>query len=406
MDTIVIHPRFARRLPDPFYSSTHGTERHIFFVPVADVPAGISLEPSPHAAKTRWDVYKEVQNSLLDMDCTPGTFHLKNRGITIIARAVSKIEENEYQIELGPNHGVIDGSHTYRLILEAQQNRQVHLPRKQFVKIEVLTKVPDEWIAEVSAGLNTAIQGQADSLEHLGDAVQWIKDELAPQKYYKSIAWTESERGDYDIRDIIAMLTCFNTAAYPNSGSNHPVAAYDNRAVVLKTYAEEFNSNGGGAYLRLKPLLKDILELYDTILLEFPKLHEQSSNQAPKLIESATKKPFKFPFLQTHSTERLARGALFPMLAAFRWMVEDDPSGNAARWRGGFEAVIKRWHDAGERLVAQTVEKSAEVQHNTDAIGKSASHWGALHKEIAFLDLMNGGPAAEPAAAPADETAA
>jgi len=393
VQTIVIHPRFARRLPDPFYSSTHGTERHIFFVPVSDVPVGIPLDPSPHAAKTRWDVYKEVQSSLLDMDCTPGTFHLKNRGITIIARAVSKIEENEYQIELAAGHGVVDGSHTYRLILEAQQNRQVDLPKQQFVKIEVLTKVPDDWIAEISGGLNTSIQGQSDSLEHLTDSVKWIKDELSTQRYYKSIAWTETERGDYDIRDILAMLTCFNTIAYPNSGSNHPVVAYDNRAVVLKTYAEEFTNNGGGAYLRLRPLLRDILELYDTIALEFPKLHEQGSKQAPKLIESATKKPFKFPFLQTHSTERLARGALFPALAAFRWMIDDDPDNAVACWRGGFEAVIKRWHDAGERLVTQSVEKCAEVHHNTDAIGKSASHWGALHKEIAFLDLMNQGAA-------------
>lgn len=398
MESIILHPRFARRLPDPFYNSTHGTERHVFFVPVADVPAGISLDPSPHATKTRWDVYRQVQNSLLDKDCTPGTFHLKNRGITIIAREVHKIEEDEYQIYFDRGHGVIDGSHTYRLILEAQQDRQVDLPKQQFVKIEILTKVPNEWVTEVSEGLNTSIQGQADSLEHLGEAVQWIKDELSAEKYFKSIAWTESERGDYDVRDILAMLTCFNTVSYPNSGANHPVVAYDNKGIVLKSFEEDHKKDGGKSYRRLRPLLRDIVALHDTIQLEFPKLHEQAHKQEPALIESATKKPFKFPFLQTHSTERLARGALFPILGAFRWMVEDNPSTGAAQWRGGFEGVVRRWHAAGERLVAQTVEKSAEVHRNTDAIGKSASHWGALHKEIAFLDLMAGPAPTAPAA--------
>jgi hypothetical protein len=238
--------------------------------------------------------------------------------------------------------------------------------------------------------------------------VQWIKDDLSSQRYYKSIAWSESERGDCDIREIIALLTCFNTAAYPNAGSNHPVVAYDNKAVVIKTFEEDHRKDGGRAYQRLRPLLKDILTLHDTIQIEFPKLHEQAARQELTLIESATKKPFKFPFLQTHSTERLARGALYPMLAAFRWMVEDDAQDGTARWRGGFDAVLARWRNAGERLVAQTVEKCAETQGSTDAVGKSASHWGALHKEIAFLDLMaNPAPAPSGTApvAPASETA-
>lgn len=32
--------------------------------------------------------------------------------------------------------------------------------------------------------------------------------------------------------------------------------------------------------------------------------------------------------------------------------------------------------------------ESREAGHNPDAIGKSGSHWGALHKEVAFVDLM------------------
>lgn len=98
----------------------------------------------------------------------------------------------------------------------------------------------------------------------------------------------------------------------------------------------------------------------------------------------------------TRSTERLAKGALLPVLAAFRWLVELDPQTGLARWRtGGFNAVLERWRAASERLVALTVDRCREVGDNPDAIGRSASHWGSLHKEVAFLDLM-----ARPAATP------
>ena len=84
-------------------------------------------------------------------------------------------------------------------------------------------------------------------------------------------------------------------------------------------------------------------------------------------------------------------------------MVEDDPEAtDSVRWRGGFDNVLQRWRDTGARLIAQTVDKSREVGHNSDAIGKSPSHWGALHKEVAFVDLMGQQPAARDTAAESD----
>jgi hypothetical protein len=86
---------------------------------------------------------------------------------------------------------------------------------------------------------------------------------------------------------------------------------------------------------------------------------------------------------------------LLPVLAAFRWLVENDAASDCVRWRGGFGQVLERWRAASERLVALTVEKCREVGDNPDALGRSASHWSALHKEVAFLDLL-----AKPAAPP------
>jgi len=385
---IIFRSRFLRRVRDPFFVTTHAIERHVLFVAVSDLPAGVVLASGHKSPKPRWNVYKDVQASLLDKDCTPGTFHLKNRGITLIAKDVHTIEDDEYEVDFAQGHGLIDGNHTYRMIIEAQQNPNIELPKKQYVKVEILTSVPDEWVDEISSSLNTSIQASSEILPHLQDAIQWIKDELKDQPYYRSISWSENERGVYDVREILSILTCFNTTFYANKGSNHPVAAYDDLSVVLGSFAEEHKTNGGKAYKQLRPVLKDVLTLHDTIQIEFPKFLEQNGGGDSALIERAAKQPHEFSFLQTRSTERLARGALFPILAAFRWMIEDDPVTGQAKWRGGFDNVLERWRGAAERLVTQTVEKSGEVADNPDAIGRSASHWSALHKEVAFVDFM------------------
>jgi hypothetical protein len=261
------------------------------------------------------------------------------------------------------------------------------LPKKQYVKVEVLTRIPDEWLPEITAGLNTTILAYGDSLLPLQDALTWIKDELKNQPYYKAISWSESERALHDVRDVLALLTCFNIASYANTSAAHPVAAYDNRTVVLASFEQDYRQNVG-SYKKLRPILKDILVLHDTIQLEFPKLLERGGSRFSEIVERASKRPHEFPFLGTRSTERLAKGALLPVLAAFRWLVDDDAATGAVKWRGGFDKVLERWRAASERLVAQTLDKCREVGDNPDALGRSASHWGSLHKEVAFLDLI------------------
>ena len=395
MATITLLPRHVRKMHDPLFSSRLATERHVFFVAVEDIPEGISLDPTPRGSGTRWDVYKDVRASLLNEDCTPGTFHLKNQGITLIAEEVRKVDDREYQVDVAEGQGIVDGRHTYQLILEAQRDPEVKLPTKQYVKVEVVTGVPGEWIDEVARGLNASMQVQVQSLQPLQDAFQWMKDELEDQPYFKHISWSETQRGLFDAADILCLLTCFNIDFYPNQGSNHPVAAYDNKSVVLKTFEQEYRDNGGKAYTRLRPILKDILMLHDTIRKQFAELCRREGHGKSDVIEQANGAPYKFPFTRMVAAERATRGALYPVLGAFRWLVQDDPKTGAVTWTGGFENVLQRWAKLGPRLVNHTIEKREELP-NPDAVGRSKGHWGALHKEIAFADLMNRQAAPEP----------
>ena len=103
----------ARRLPDPIFKQL-GLERHLFVAPVQSLPKDLPLDPNARRPNTNRRVYKRVEDSLLNKGTEPGTFHLKNKGITIIAESVVQKANDEYVVNIGPGHGIVDGGHTYR----------------------------------------------------------------------------------------------------------------------------------------------------------------------------------------------------------------------------------------------------------------------------------------------------
>lgn len=136
----VFYAPLARRLPDPVFQATHGTERHMMFVPVRRIPKGLSLGPNARTPNLNRRVYKDVDRSLRDIDTIAGSFHLKHKGITLIAESVEKTGKEEYTVffEDKKNHGIVDGGHTYELITSANQ---AELPKDQYVKFEILVGV-------------------------------------------------------------------------------------------------------------------------------------------------------------------------------------------------------------------------------------------------------------------------
>ncbi len=184
------------------------------FVAACDVPNNIPNTPNARTPKINRQIHREIQWSLLDQgENVPGTFHLKHSGITIVAQSVRKSGEN-YIIDFGSSHGILDGGHSYEIIKDCQII-DIDLSN-QFIKFEILTKVPDEWIAAISGGLNSSVQVQPMSLANLAGKFDWLKDELAIPKFTKNIAWKEGDAGEYTARDIVALLACMNIELYPN----------------------------------------------------------------------------------------------------------------------------------------------------------------------------------------------
>lgn len=376
------------------------------FVRLEDLPADFPVYGGLPAPTIRWDAHREMSGHIVDREGTPGTFHLKNRGITLVAQDVRQPDDDGYEIDFLAGQGIIDGRTVYQLIVDAQRNPDIDLPFDQHVKLEIITGVSDSWLPEMSKGLNTHVQVQSQHLLSLQPSLQWIRDCLSAEPYYRDIAWTETERGIYDIVEIIGLMACFNIEFSPNQGSNHPVAAYADPSLLMRTFVRDAKQDDGRSYKRLRPILRDVLRLHDIVAEQFPAQCKPEQLQAlDGVVEHATAVPFRFPFTDTSGHRRLAKGARLPIVAAFRWLVAEDPDTGNFRWRRGFDEVLSRWQHMSGRFIRETAEKHRELGRGADAIGRSSSHWSTLHKEIAFMDLLDR-PSSAAAVSQTDSTGA
>jgi hypothetical protein len=229
IDKVNIKAEYSRNYPDPLNKSTEGDplhiEHHVLLSRAIDVPEGISKAPNPRAQGIDKGIYKEVKKSLENADDL--TFHLKNKGITILAQQVEySADKRNAIIYLREGDGIADGAHTYEIILKAKEESTC--PEGQYVKFEILTGVPQGMGADITGGLNTSVQVDDTSLMDLKKEFVWIKDTLINTKFSQRISYKQNEEGAYDIREILGLMTIFNVNKFPYP--QHPKEAYVSKA--------------------------------------------------------------------------------------------------------------------------------------------------------------------------------
>ncbi len=385
MNSILLKADYSRRYPDPLAKGPHASapnlEHHLLVCSAKDLPVNIPLDPNPRRQKTDKSVYRQVRKSLLDESDL--TFHLKNKGITIIADSV-KYDGGKRLAEVffAQDQGIVDGGHTYRIVLENQKE----CPDKQYVKFEVLTGVPGYMIESIAQGLNTAVQVQEMSLANLGRRFDWIKDLLKDEPYYAQIAFRENEEGAFDIREILGIMTMFNIEQFPGQTDN-PKIAYTSKAKCLQLYKDQEDS-----YKNLKPLFKDILQLYDLIQLEARDLYNESKGGKAGALAFYRKKArgggHQLIFSGEQTKYKLYDGALYPILGAFRFLVEKKKGQDTYSWKvGTFEEVKNIFREIAGEMIYITKNTSDNKGKNPNAVGKDDNHWDGLYKTLALRFL-------------------
>jgi len=136
--SFTLRARLARRMADPNFHKDSGLDHHLFMINVADLPPELPMEANARRPNTNKQVYREVKRSLLGETGEPGSFHLKNKGIVIIADEVSQKPgtNDQFVITLDRTcQGILDGGHTYQIIMECQEAGL--LPENQYVFVQV-----------------------------------------------------------------------------------------------------------------------------------------------------------------------------------------------------------------------------------------------------------------------------
>jgi hypothetical protein len=399
--SVVVDARFARRLPDPV---SENAARHILMVPVAEFPQSFPTEPNPRLPNINRALYRSILQSLTGEDGTaPGMFHVRHKGLTAIAESVTKIgNPDRYQIDFLPGQGLVDGGHSYAIIRRAQEQARVSgkpISDLQFVKLEVLTGVSLDFVDEIAQGLNASLQVKPYSLDNLAGRFEWIKESLADAGFVGKIAWRENEPQSVTALDVVSLLACMNIDKYPPAiNASHPIQAYERKAAVLKDFEQDSDDSGPRTYQKLAPIAAQILELYDRICKEAEELwrpgHPGSQFGAWSFVDYRPTRPHIFPFLpdgENTSPYKLYAGAAYPIFAAFRRLVEEDPQTKTFQWRGGFNAVLAFWREMAQELLTHTYNTSVEVGRSPDALGKSRGHWALIYSQVAMREMESRG---------------
>ncbi len=379
-----IKAEYSRHYPDPLNQSLEGDplhiEHHILVSRAIDIPEGISKTPNPREQRIDKGIYKKVSESLESTDDL--SFHLKNKGITILAHQIEySADRKSVTLYLGEGDGIADGAHTYEIILKAKADKAC--PEGQYVKLEVLTGISQDMGPEITGGLNTAVQVDKASLMNLEGEFDWVKETLKKTDFGGKISYKMNQDGAYDIRDILGLMTIFNIKNFPYP--QHPKMSYVSKADCLDLYIRDPES-----FKMLKPILVDILVLHDYIHTQSRELwNKKTGGRAGGMIglfaPKKSRSNYPLVFMGIETEQKLYDGALYPMLGAMRFLVEQKDGENTYSWKlKSFDEVKSFFDEVASDLVATTYSMSLRYGRKPNPIGKDENHWDNMYKTVAL----------------------
>lgn len=286
-------------------------------------------------------------------------------------------------------HGLLDGGHTYNIILDEKKPETV-----QYVKIEILEGFSIEDITDVVDARNTSNQVRDESLMNLAGAFEPLKKALQDAPYFSKIAFKEFELdGDgnpkpIDVREIIAILTAFDRDHF--NENVHPINSYRSKAACLSHFKENQSS-----YKKIYPLAKEILALYDHIQDRMPDLYNKVRGQSGGVsggkfgkltgvtVYGARGHSDLF-FIGKKSKYGVPDGFVYPVLGSFRALLGE----KAGRyvWGKGLDPIELLGNQLGLKL-ADTIGNFALEAQNPSKTGKSPLVWQACYQsaQVAYL---------------------
>ena len=129
----------------------------------------------------------KIRGSVRD---NPEMFLFMNRGVVLSAESVSfdnKSSKLTVTVRDPSLHGLLDGGHTYNILLEEREG----LEELQYVKLEILEGFKSEEIPNLVDARNSSAQVRDQSLMNLSGEFEKLKQAIAKHRYADLIAYKE-----------------------------------------------------------------------------------------------------------------------------------------------------------------------------------------------------------------------
>lgn len=399
----------ARKRPDHEFD---GAFQLVGDMEVLDVE-GYPLDPNPRKGdKIARYVEGDIREALLD---PTSSFGQKSKGLIIAASSAepgkkdgpiteyvvnmpeAEVTEDDDGIPILSRYGVLDGRSTMKIILDLQPrvrelNEDGGVDIRHTVPVQIRVGYPPELLEDLPGPLNTHAQVQDYTKDNFLGHFDPLKKELGT--WQNKVMWEETayEADDKTIgvRDLLSHLYMFDHKTFITT---QPVMGYSSKAKISVEYRKSIE-NKSDRFTSLAALLRDILTLSETIQVEGVELYNDYKRAnggsgaggaigfIKKRVKRGESKKTAVAVIERHlftgkSGHHMDSALLYPMLAAFRAMIEDGDG--VPRWIGGFSNVLGVWRLYGGEMMHVAKENLAGQGYNTHAVGRNPGLWTAEH---------------------------
>lgn len=351
------------------------------------------LGTNPREQKMTTNVATKIIDSLENNS----NFHELNRGILLSAEDVKYDTATKVLTIFFSDpeiHGNIDGGHTLRAILDG--NLRHSIAEDRYVFFEIFTGIDSP--VELAAARNTSVQVDLKSIMELEKSFEELKVAFSGLPFSNRIQYKMNEHyndnniSPIDVRELIAIIAMFSQTMYPfklsNGGLNEtqPIQCYSGKEATLRKFLNMESTdkrqqriNRDNMIKNMKPIIKDIFELWEDVEFSFA----QVANSTNKRYGSKRYSKYdegkvvgKTTFGQKDMKYLVPKGLIYPLIGAFRSLVDVNNETNIYSWKKNPTDV---WKAIGTKLVTIILEEKTE---NPDVLAKNPNLWSNLFKEI------------------------
>lgn len=390
MNKFQIKVKEFKKMEGPNEESKNIT-KYVCFAQCNTLPQGLKewMNTNPRGQNLNTNVSKSLKRSLEQS----ANFHNLNRGMVFSIENISydnKSNTAEFSMSDSNIQGNIDGGHTLKAILEANENNSIDDGKYVFIEFYTGYKNAKETI-ELAESRNTSVQVDEKSIQELKGSFEHLKIAISNQKFADRISYKmnafygEEKKSSIDVREVLAIILMFSQELYPKKDENgllttkHPIQCYSGKEATLKKFIDLKKAQRDKMIDNMSSIIPKIFELWDEIECNFT----YKSKEANKKYGSRKYSKYnqglpiedKSMFYQNELKYFIPKGLMYPLIGAFRALIEIKDDGKYYFKNN----PITIWNNIGARLVNSILDEDTV---SPDTLCKNNNLWNNLFTQV------------------------